>query len=54
MQMKAFFLVIILAAAVLLGLKGNLAYKKKQIEKRARNMGYGLTFDAIQDKKERR
>ena len=52
--MKAFFLVLILAAAALFGFKGNLVYKKKQIEKRAKNIGYDLTFDEIYNEKEPR
>lgn len=48
--MKALILVLIFVAAVLAGHKGNLAYKKKRIEKKARNMGHDLRFGTEQDK----
>lgn len=52
--MRAFFLVLVLAAAVWGGQKGNLAYKQKQVEKWARSIGTDLNLDIGRKKEEKR
>lgn len=45
MNTLAIILGILLLVSILLGAKNAAAYRKVQIEKRAKNLGYDLTFD---------
>lgn len=45
MNILTIFLGILLLMSIPLGAENAVAYKKVWIEKRAKNLGYGLTFD---------